>query len=197
MFSAEKTENKYAGIFYGKTYGYAIAAPKGWVLDNDSKKNNGLQVVFYPEGSSWNHSDSVMYINISLKKDKQGVKDIVKNDVDGFMKRNKGLKVYDAPDVKVDEKVAIVKYFQGHKGNAYEAVGCLDDEKVVIMFVLSSKMEKDFKSSLPAFEELLHSYFRMEVKIEQGVNPNYNIIFGRDVVDEIKKSGDRKLNITK
>jgi hypothetical protein len=195
MFSADKNDDKNAGIFYKENYCYAVGAPKGWVLDSKSGRMNGLQVVFYKEGSNWSDAESVIYINVSSKNENKTVENIIKNDVDSFKKRNKDLKVEDASDVKMDDKKGIVKYFLGGKDQNYEAVGYLDEEKVVILFILSSRNEKGFKESLPAFKELLQSYFRMELESDKGAVKDDSIILSRTVRNAIQASGDRKLKI--
>ena len=42
-----------SGIIYGENHAFTLTAPTGWVLDNTSGAKQGLQAVFYPEGSSW------------------------------------------------------------------------------------------------------------------------------------------------
>src|SRR6266536_4889879 len=52
------------GIVYGPKAAFDIAAPEGWVLDNESGKNEGLPCVLYPKGQSWAHAQTVMYADI-------------------------------------------------------------------------------------------------------------------------------------
>src|SRR6185295_8947918 len=58
-----------SGIIYGKNYSFALMAPKGWVLDTTSGRQQGLQAVFYPNGSSWKNGAAVMYANVYQKTD--------------------------------------------------------------------------------------------------------------------------------
>jgi hypothetical protein len=58
-------QEKYrGGIVYGPKAAFDIAAPEGWVLDNESGKNQGLPCVLYPKGQSWAHAKTVMYADI-------------------------------------------------------------------------------------------------------------------------------------
>jgi len=40
------------GIVYGPKAAFKIAAPEGWVLDNEAGVEQGLPCVLYPKGSS-------------------------------------------------------------------------------------------------------------------------------------------------
>ncbi len=56
-----------SGIVYGDNHAFALSAPPGWVLDNESGVSQGLHAVFYPAGSSWSDSQVVMYANVVQK----------------------------------------------------------------------------------------------------------------------------------
>jgi hypothetical protein len=46
-------QEKYrGGIVYGPKAAFNIAAPEGWLLDNESGKEQGLPCVLYPKGES-------------------------------------------------------------------------------------------------------------------------------------------------
>src|ERR1051326_3275936 len=79
-----------SGIIYGKNYSFALTAPKGWVLDTASGRQQGLQAVFYPKGSSWKNGAAVMYANILQKTDpaKESLQTIIANDVADFKKES-------------------------------------------------------------------------------------------------------------
>jgi len=56
------------GIVYGPKAAFDIRAPEGWVLDNESGKNQGLPCVLYPKGSSWADAKTIMYAKIAGTK---------------------------------------------------------------------------------------------------------------------------------
>ena len=151
-----------SGMLYGPDYTFLVKAPKGWVLDNESARRQGVDAVFYPVGSSWKNSAAVMYVGIGRK---QGAKDslegVISRDIADFKKASPDLKVSDGealPLARGKERV-VVKYFIAEQQRSYEAVAYIEESKVVVMLVLSSKTKADFDSSLPALKELVASYF--------------------------------------
>ena len=162
-----------SGIIYGENHAFTLTAPSGWVLDNTSGKRQGLQVVFYPEGSSWKNGAAVMYANVYQKKNvkEESLEKVIAGDVDEYKKRSAELKVTDAEpiltagDVRVKDKKAVIKYFTGDENGNHEAVAYIDEGKVVVMLVLTARSKKDFESSLAAFKELVGSYFFLGDKV--------------------------------
>jgi hypothetical protein len=53
------------GIVYGPKAAFSIAAPNGWVLDNQAGVEQGLPCVLYPKGESWADARTVMYAKIA------------------------------------------------------------------------------------------------------------------------------------
>jgi hypothetical protein len=53
------------GIVYGPKAAFDIRAPEGWVLDNESGKNQDLPCVLYPKGESWADAKTIMYAKIA------------------------------------------------------------------------------------------------------------------------------------
>jgi hypothetical protein len=53
------------GIVCGPMAAFNIAAPEGWVLDNESGKEQGLPCVLYPKGESWADARTIMYAKIA------------------------------------------------------------------------------------------------------------------------------------
>jgi hypothetical protein len=156
-----------SGIIYGKNYSFALTAPKGWVLDTTNGRQQGLQAVFYPKGSSWKNGSAVMYANVYQKTDasKQSLQTVIANDVTEFKKGSASLKVVDAEaiptrtDARSKDKEATVKYFTGDGTGNSEAVAYIDEGTLVVMLVFSARSQKDFEASLPAFKEFVGSYF--------------------------------------
>ncbi len=58
-------QNYPGGIVYGPKAAVNIAAPEGWVLDNQSGVEQGLPCVLYPKGSTWADATTVMYAKIA------------------------------------------------------------------------------------------------------------------------------------
>ena len=170
----KQKENFNAGIIYGKGHAFFLTAPKGWVLDNSSGVSHGLHAVFYLEGNSWSNGTSVMYANTTLKEIQgdEPVEKVIEGDISRFKANSPNLNVIDAaPLLTRDNKKCIVKYFSGDIHGNYEAVAYIDERKVVVMIVLTSRKKEEFDLSLPAFKELVASYqfITDDVRIEKWV----------------------------
>ena len=173
-YAQEKSEKSGdSGIIYGENHAFTLTAPEGWVLDNTSGRGQGLQAVFYPQGSSWQKGAAVMYANVYQKRNvkEEPLEKVIEGDVAEFRKRSAELNVTDAEpihlvkDERVKDKKATVKYFTGDAHGNHEAVAYVDEGKVVVMLVLSARSKKVFESSLPAFKELVGSYFFLGDKV--------------------------------
>ena len=53
------------GIVYGPKGAFNISAPKSWKLDPTAGSRENLPCVLYPEGSTWETADPVMYAKIA------------------------------------------------------------------------------------------------------------------------------------
>src|SRR5882762_10044903 len=97
--NTEKPDDKDSGIIYGPDHVFVLTAPKGWVLDNKSAVGQGVQAVFYPEGSSWKNGIVVMYARAHHKKNAtaETLEQVIAADIADFKKDSKNLKVVEAP----------------------------------------------------------------------------------------------------
>jgi hypothetical protein len=53
------------GVVYGEKAAFSMSAPNGWVLDNESGRDQGMACVLYPKGQSWSGAKTVMYAEIA------------------------------------------------------------------------------------------------------------------------------------
>jgi hypothetical protein len=163
------------GIVYGEGHAFLIEAPKGWVLDNRSGVPDGLQAVFYPRGSSWSKSPTVMYAAWASKK-KEGVtsiQQIIDKDVAKFKKGNPSIVITESRPLKTkDGKTALVRLFKGDQWGNSEAVAYVDEKAGVAVLVLTSRNQVAFNKAITAFEKLVSSYhfFTEDVKIQEKAN---------------------------
>jgi hypothetical protein len=152
------------GLIYGADHVFALTAPTGWLLDNTSGVEQGLHAVFYPKGSSWSpRSPKVMYAN-TVHKERSGLptlKDVMEDDLKGFRKHSRELETRDEPNLstKDNRRQAVVRYFHDKVNERYDEVAYIDESKVVVFLVLSAKTKKDYDEALPAFRQLVASYF--------------------------------------
>lgn len=169
---ADKDQNALTeGLVYGKGHSFWISAPNGWILDNSSGVNRGLYAVFYPKGLTWKNSTAVMYANTARKKADESLEDFIKGDTDNFKEKGSpNITIAKAEPIKTkDGKLAQVRLFTGDQWANSEAVAYIPENKVIVMIVLTSRTETDFKKSLGAFQALVGSYqfLAEDVRIEK------------------------------
>ena len=148
-------------MLYGEDHAFWLTAPPGWMLDNSSGVPQGLHAVFYPRGSSWQNSPSVMYAN-GVHKDMDAhetFEQFIADDSLHFLERDSTMHIARAPDLSTKEgKLVIVRKFFYSQ---YEAVAYIDEPKVVVLIVLTTRSQADFQHAYSAFEQLVRSYWFM------------------------------------
>ncbi len=153
-----------AAIIYSDHGGFMISVPKGWVLDRATGQKMGTCCVLYPQGSSWDEADSVIYPNIAEKQSGQTLQQLMANDLDGFRQRFPKMNVVEARDLPAGESgAAKVRVFYGVNQGSYELVAYVDEPQVVALLVLSSRSKEALGEALPAFREVLKSYVYMDM----------------------------------
>lgn len=155
------------GIIYGRDHAYMLTAPKDWVMDNQSGVSQGLHAVFYPKGSSWGKGIVVLYTNVLGKaNEKQSLQDLIDGDVRGFKQNSPNLKIEDGETIALEKgKSAVIKNFSNDANGNYESVAYINEPKVAVIIVLSSRSKKDYETSQSAFRELIASYVFVSDKV--------------------------------
>jgi len=169
IFGSDKKDMK-TGIIYGSNFAYSLTAPEGWVLDNTSGVQNGLDAVFYKKGGSWAKSVAVMYTNTASLEDNahRSLDLLMKYDVNEFMKNYPDMHITNGKDIILrNNKIAKVKYLFGKTYKNYEAVAYIDAGKNCIMIVISSKNKDEYDKSLQAFESIVKSYLYITDKVQR------------------------------
>lgn len=149
------------GMLYGKGHFLTFCAPKGWVLDNGIWNDQGIYAVFYPVGSNFESakdSGTIMYINVVGKDDGSTLAGMMTNDAEDVKRRASSAIVKTADPIPAGDTKGLVQLFAPGAFDRYEGVAYFDSPKVIIMFVISSKDPKIFKSDYSAFTELVKSY---------------------------------------
>jgi hypothetical protein len=148
-------------ILFGRHYSFILKEPAGWILDSEKAKSQDLQAVLYREGTSWKDAVAVMYARVIYKDETQGsMQKVISNDIADFLKLSKESRVSDSPMITTrDKKEAIVKVFYDAANKNHESVAFIDEPKVVVILVLSSRDKVEYEKSLPAFKALVGSYF--------------------------------------
>jgi tetratricopeptide (TPR) repeat protein len=160
-------QEKYpAGIVHGPKAGFNISAPEGWVVDNESGKNQDLPCVLYPKGSSWSEAKTVMYANIA-GPEFEGVNAFVEWAIEG-MKAKYGIpkekiasgKTKDGHDYFINEYPATKTYSQ------WERVGYIQLPQGVAFIVLQSRDQASYRKDSGVLEKVLKTLVYVEPKSE-------------------------------
>lgn len=169
---ANEKSNLESGIIYGTNYSFLISAQGDWILDNESGRPNGVNVVFYPKGSNWKKSDVVMYINTTTKNEKQNdISNYIKLEIKNLKEKHRKIQITKSNEIyTMDKKKVTIYYVSGDNYGNYEAIGYLDEKNVIVVFVLSSRTKNGFIENIAKFEELIKSYKWLTEKI----NINFN-----------------------
>ncbi|HLK32425.1 MAG TPA: hypothetical protein VKT29_05005 [Terriglobales bacterium] len=157
-------EQQSAAIIYSEHGGFMVSVPKGWVLDRATGERMGTCCVLYPQGSSWDQADSVIYPNIAEKQQGQTLQQLMESDLAGFRQRFPKMNVVEARDLPAgDSQLAKVRFYYGVNQGSYELVAYVDEPQVVALLVLSSRSKEAMGEALPAFREVLKSYVYMDM----------------------------------
>jgi len=159
--SAADKKDLNAAIIDGPSIAFTIVAPEGWALDTKSGKRDGLAAVLYPNGSSWEKSAVVMYVN-NVPRDAQPstkLEDFIKAEIESFKKVHPKILIRDGKPLPVGGgRLTIVKEFSGDKWDNYEAVAYISEDKTFTSFTLSAKKKDEYIKAFPSFEKFVESY---------------------------------------
>ena len=168
-FTISAQEKYPGGIVYGPKAAFNISAPEGWVLDNESGKEQGHPCVLYPKGESWADAKTVMYAEIA---------DTQFEDANAFVAV--AIKEMERTHGKPKEKIASGKTKDGHDYfinefpatkaySQWERVAYVQLPHAVAFIVLSSRDHASYQKDSRALEEMLKSSFTyLEPKKEGG-----------------------------
>jgi hypothetical protein len=148
-------------VLKGDGYAFELKAPLGWVLDDKVGNDQGLNVVFYPEHSSWDKSDAVCFARVrSLDNHLTNIEEQVRDTVKAF--RENGNPKVEAKYIKTlttqDASKAKIYYYTGDQFGNNEATAYIQAKASVHYITLSARSSKAFRDALPAFDALVTSY---------------------------------------
>jgi len=147
------------GLIYGKGHAFMVKAPTGWTLDNSAGVSHGLHAVFYPEGSSWSDSPAVMYVNTALRERGVSLDEFIRDEIRRFGQDFGSIHVETSPSIQTgDGKPTTVRALSDDRRGNRESVAYLEEKKVFVLFVLTSRDEAAYRDAGSAFRALVQSY---------------------------------------
>ncbi|MFZ0296557.1 MAG: hypothetical protein WAL52_23295 [Candidatus Sulfotelmatobacter sp.] len=158
-------------ILYSEGGAFMIAAPKGWSLDREVGQRLGTCCVFYPEGSTWDDAETVIYPNIVSKgPGQQTLHELMASDLNDFRDHNPKMSFEDGEEIRLkNHGTAKVRYFYNVNQGSSEAVAYVDEEKIIALVVVSSKTRKGLNESIPLLRSALQTYAYMDVRLSNKV----------------------------
>src|SRR5436305_13746878 len=155
-----------AGNVYGPKAVFNISAPEGWIVDNDSGKEQDLPCVLYPKGSSWADAKTVMYAKVASPQ-WEGVNAFVEWAIEGMMEK-RGVpkqkiaygKTKDGHDYFINEYPATKTYSQ------WERMGYIQLPQAVAYIVLTSRDQASYQRDSGVLEKVLKTLLYIERKGE-------------------------------
>ena len=148
-------------VVRGKDYAFEIKAPRSWVLDNDAAKDQGISLVFYPTGTSWDTSKAVIYVRVRTN----GA--TVRNIADQVNDTLRNLRESGSPNVSVkhlrtlttqDASKAEIYYYTGDKFGNFETTAYIQARGSIHFITLSARDQDSFRQATPAFDAIVTSY---------------------------------------
>jgi len=148
-------------VVRGKEYAFEIKAPRGWVLDNEAAKEQGLNLVFYPTGADWQSSKAVIYVRVrsidaNIRNIDGQIEDTIRN------LRANGSPTASAKYVNTlttqDASKAKVYYYSGDKFGNLEATAYIQAKGSIHFLTLSTRDRESFQRALSAFHSVVTSY---------------------------------------
>jgi hypothetical protein len=148
-------------VLKGDGYAFELKAPLGWILDDKVGNDQGLNVVFYPEHSSWDKSEAVCFARVrSLDNHVTSIEDQVKDTVKAL--HENGNPKVEAKYMKTlttqDASKAKIYYYTGDQFGNNEATAYIQAKASIHFITLSARGSKAFRDAIPAFDALVTSY---------------------------------------
>lgn len=149
------------GLLYGYNHSYYLTAPVGWIMDNESGREQGLTAVFYPKGATWADGETVMYTTFTSfdSTKNETIKTVISYDSAQFKSNSPGLAIGKEKPILISKnKEALIYTYSGDVNGNYEVVAYIPEKKGVTMIVISSRNKNGCINHYKQFESLVRSY---------------------------------------
>jgi hypothetical protein len=87
-----------------------LAPPRGWIEEKEASRDNGVQIMV-PRGRHFGNAPALMYVQISVRRDKQSLEDFVGNSQKRWREQVHDTKIEKLADVaRANSQPAFVSY---------------------------------------------------------------------------------------
>lgn len=151
-----------------KNTSFLVKPPLGWVADTQSGASQGVNVVVYPQGSSWQKATSVMYARVEEKLGRS-LEGLVADDIQKFQQ---GCPAIQIQSLHLQTKIAYparLRRFICRSGDApnSELVAYIDIGRYFVIWVATSRTEKALAEIQTPFESILQNFIMWQVDHKQ------------------------------
>ena len=159
-----KAQASAGGIVYGPKRAFNLSAPKGWKLDPTAGTDQGLPCVLYPEGTTWETADPLMYAKIASTS-YEDYEAFAKDAIDDMKKERPGFKMKRIASGKTadGQPYFINEYLPTKTYERFERVAYVQLPKAVAFIVFSADKKTAFEKQRDALEEAVKSIRAMTV----------------------------------
>lgn len=150
-----------SGYVYGPDHCYHFSAPSGWQLDNQAAAVDGVPMVLYPTGSSWQSAPVVMYTQPTRRTgdDSASVQAQVNDVLDMYKKSGQAVKAGRIGTVRAKTGTTGELWsFSGYQNGGTELVVYFPGRETVNYFVAQISRTASLKDSRNALEKLATTY---------------------------------------
>ena len=156
------------GMIYGKDHFLSVCAPTGWTFDDVVLAKDGIYATFYRKEFDYHEAmtgHTIMYVNVVLKeKGQQNTAEMMKLDVEKTKRDSLNVVIQrDSPIVisadkdKAAIRVPVQTFLNDYRGG-YESVAYIENDKTIVLIVISSVSEELLHKDYPDFVKLIQSY---------------------------------------
>ncbi len=168
VYSQVTVDSSNVGLLFGRNHAYYLTAPKGWILDRETGKEEGLNAVFYPKKETWAGAETAMYthwVTYDTSKNEK-INEVINFDIAEFQKNSKTIVIKKDKPVKIDKKkIAIIYTYIDEKEKFYEQVAYIEENKGVVLIVMTSTTKEGLAKNNTVFLELIKSYSFLTDKV--------------------------------
>lgn len=139
--------------------------PVGWIADTTSGASQGVNVVLYPKGQTWQNAPAVMYARVEAKRG-QPLGKFVATDEKVFQGNCPGIQIQSLT-IKTNPQYPIQsRRFSCASGDAQnsELVSYVDAGSYVVIWVASARKAADLAKAQPAFEQVIRDFMVWDVR---------------------------------
>ena len=135
--------NAQSGYAHGKDHCYHFETPAGWQMDNRAAAADGVPMVFYPAGSTWQSAEVVMYTRPSAQS--RPAADAIKAQVDDVIAMYRG-----ASEAVIAKNVDSVQAKSGARGQLWEYSGYRNGGRELAVYFRGRATVNYFVAQVPA-----------------------------------------------